>query len=316
MKLLTILLNYRTADMTVDAAKAALRELDRVGDYHLAIVDNDSGDGSYERLQKAKVEEGWGDKVSIQQTGHNGGFGYGNNYMIRKGLAWDDPPDYFYILNSDAFPDEGAIETLVRHMDAHPEHGIGGSFLHGPDGEPHISAFRFFSVASEVETWFRLRPVSALLENHRVPIGIPDETTEVDWLAGASMILRREVLEKIGLFDETFFLYFEETDLCLRASRAGFRTVYVRESSVTHIGSGSTGLKNIKTRMPKYWFDSRRYYWRKNHGRSTFWAVNVAHAAGFGLVRVRQRLMGRPDDDPPRFWRDFIKYNFLTRHPD
>ena len=89
--------------------------------------------------------------MSVHQTGHNGGFGFGNNYAIRLGLSWDDKPEYFYILNSDAFPEERAIKTLVDYLDGHPTVGIVGSYLHGPDGEPHTSAFRFFSLASEIE---------------------------------------------------------------------------------------------------------------------------------------------------------------------
>ena len=313
MKLLTILLNYKTADMTVDAAKTALRELEPVGDYHLAIVDNDSQDGSFEALSRAKEENGWGERVSVHQTGHNGGFGFGNNYAIRLGLSWDDKPDYFYILNSDAFPEQGAIKTLVDYLDGHPTVGIVGSYLHGPDGEPHTSAFRFFSLASEIEGTVRLGVVTKLLKDVRVPIGIPDGNVEVDWLAGASMMIRRAVLEDVGLFDETFFLYFEETDLCLRAKRAGWSTVYVRDSSVTHIGSASTQYNRNDRPMPTYWFDSRRHYFRKNHGRGYLFAANVVHAAGFGAFRVRQRLLRQEDNDPPRFWRDFVTYNFLSR---
>ena len=87
----------------------------------------------------------------------------------------------------------------------------------------------------------------------------------VDWLAGASLMIRRQVLDEIGLFDERYFLYFEETDLCLRAQRAGWTSRYVKESRIMHIGSVSTGMKTWK-RMPGYWFDSRLRYFTKNHG--------------------------------------------------
>ena len=126
-------------------------------------------------------------------------------------------------------------------------------------------------------------------------------------------MIRREVLEDVGLFDEAFFLYFEETDLCLRAKRAGWPTVYVKGSSVTHIGSVSTQYNRGDRPMPTYWFDSRRHYFRKNHGRGYLFAANLVHAVGFGAYRVRQRLLGRESSDPPRFWRDFVAHSFLGR---
>ena len=117
----------------------------------------------------------------------------------------------------------------------------------------------------------------------------------------------------LGSSTRRFFLYFEETDLCLRAKRAGWSTVYVRDSSVTHIGSASTQYNRSDRPMPTYWFDSRSHYFRKNHGRRYLFAANVVHAAGFGAFRIRQRLLRQEDNDPPRFWRDFVTYNFLSR---
>ena len=95
-----------------------------------------------------------------------------------------------------------------------------------------------------------------MLADHVVPLPVPDQSGAVDWLAGASMMMRAEVLEQIGLFDEEYFLYFEETDLCRRAALAGWPTHYVVESRVTHIGSVSTGMK-VWDRIPEYWLDSR-----------------------------------------------------------
>jgi GT2 family glycosyltransferase len=134
---------------------------------------------------------------------------------------------------------------------------------------------------------------------------IPEATTRVDWLAGASLMMRQDVLDRIGLFDETFFLYFEETELCHRAASAGFPTDYVRESSVTHIGSVSTGMKTWR-RMPHYWFDSRLYYFTKVHGR--YYAALATISLVFGSILWRLRLLVQRKDraDPPRFLRDLM----------
>jgi GT2 family glycosyltransferase len=109
-----------------------------------------------------------------------------------------------------------------------------------------------------------------------------------------------DVLDRIGLFDETFFLYFEETDLCLRAARAGHQVHYVRESTVAHVGSASTGMKDWG-RVPDYWFDSRHYYFAKNHGRLFALAATAAHLTGAALHRLRCALTGRAHGDRPGF---------------
>ncbi|MEP2530306.1 glycosyltransferase family 2 protein [Shimia sp.] len=305
-RLLTIILNFRTADMTLQSAQAALREMQGI-DGGIVIVDNDSGDGSFEAIQSELMRPEWpADRIEVVASGHNGGFGAGNNFGVRHGMAQQDY-DYVYILNSDAFPDPGSIRALMQHLQANPKTGLAGSYIHGPDGDPHLTAFRFPSLWGELEGAARVGVVSKMLEKHIVPLPIPAETTPVDWLAGASMMIRREVLEQIGLFDETFFLYFEETDLCLRAARAGWATDYVRTSEVTHIGSVSTGMKTW-TRMPRYWFDSRLYFFRQNHGGLYAGTATLAHLAGGLIWRLRRLIGGKPRRDPDWFLWDLVKH--------
>ncbi len=308
--LLTIILNWRTADMTLRSAEAALREMAGISGA-LTIVDNDSGDGSYEKIRAVVVARGW-DKgeipVRVLQSGHNGGFGAGNNAGIRAGLPGGERPDYIYILNSDAFPDPGAIRKLLEHMEAHPKLGFAGSYIHGDDGAPHRTAFRFPSALGDFEAHFRYGPVSRLLRRKIVAQPIPQVTTRVDWLAGASMMMRREVLDEIGLFDETFFLYFEETELCHRAAMAGHPTDYVRDSSVTHIGSVSTGMKTWQ-RMPEYWFDSRAWYYTRTRGK-TYWAIaTISMILGASLWRLRMLIQHKDRRDPPMFLLDLIRHS-------
>lgn len=295
--------------MTLDALEALVLSLEGTGaPWAITLVDNDSQDGSEELLRQAVAERG-DDRIEVLQSGHNGGFGAGNNVGLRRALQSADAPEYLYILNSDAFPQERALAHLVDHLDAHPEVGIVGSHIYGVDGEPHCTAFRFPSIQSELEGSLRLGVVSKALEDFVVPMGIPEQTTEVDWLAGASMMFRREVLEEVGLFDESFFLYFEETDLCRRAADAGFKTVYVRESEVAHVGSASTGMKRWE-KVPDYWFDSRRHYFAKNHGRAYLVAATASRVVGTTVWQLRRRLQGKPDEDPPRFLSGLLNHSF------
>lgn len=307
---LTIILNYKTAEMTLRAAEAAYEEMpDMKG--KILIVDNDSQDGSFEALIAGVAEKGWAEtQVEVLQSGHNGGFGAGNNFGIRHGLRMGidgQLPDYIYIQNSDAFPHDGAIKTLFNHLEAHPKTGMAGSYIHGSDGEAHLTAFRFPSVASELEGAAKLGPISRLLKHAIVPLPIPETTQQVDWAAGASVMIRREVLDDIGLFDETFFLYFEETDLCLRAQRAGWSLDYVRESEVEHIGSVSTGMKTWE-RIPTFWLDSRLHYFVSNHGAAYAALATLAHLLGGSIANLRALLQGKSTGQPNYFLIDMAKH--------
>jgi GT2 family glycosyltransferase len=309
-RILVVLLNYRTADMTVRAAEAALREMDGL-DAEMVIVDNDSGDGSFEMLREAALERGWPDqgKVRVVASDHNGGYGAGNNFGIQQNMSNKTKPDYIYCLNSDAFPDRGAIRALLDVLESDSQVGLAGSYIHGLDGDPHRTAFRFPSIAGEFEGAAHTGPISRLFKNSIVPLPLPEHTVQVDWLAGASVMMRRSMLDEIGCFDETFFLYFEETDLCRRANLADYKTMYVRESTVTHIGSVSTGMKEWG-RTPAYWFDSRRYYFIKNHGRAYATAATLAHITGALIWRLRCLISGRRSRAPERFLRDLIRHSF------
>lgn len=309
MKVLTIIVNYRTPELTCKSIRAAMQACAAVpGEMKIVLVDNDSGDGSFEKIRQTVEREGWADRVEVRASGHNGGFGFGNNFAMRPALASADPPDYVYLLNSDAFPADDALAELVSYMDANPAAGIAGSYIHGVDGQPHETAFRFPSVLSEFEHAMRLAVLRRLLKSYILPLPIPTQACAVDWLAGASMLLRRQMLDRVGLFDESFFLYFEETDLCRRARLAGWPTVYIPESKVAHVGSASTGLQDATRRVPGYWFDSRQHYFVKNHGHLTLWLANAAQILGGAIFRVRRYVQGQRSRRPlpERFLRDLI----------
>ena len=303
--LLTVLLNWRSAEMTLRAAESALLALDGIAGA-MVIVDNDSGDGSFETMTAEVQRRGWdraAQAVRVLQSGRNGGFGAGNNFGIRAGMPDGSAPEFVYILNSDAFPDRDAIRALLAHLQTHRATGFAGSFIYGDDGEAHRTAFRFPSIASEFEAQIRFGPVSRVLNRWIVAQPIPQATCRVDWLAGASLMMRTAVLEQIGLFDEQFFLYFEETDLCRRAALAGWPTDYVVESRVMHIGSASTGMREWQ-RIPGFWLNSRLHYFVKNHGVAYTAAATLALLAGGILWRTRLLIQRKDRGDPPLYLTD------------
>ena len=134
----------------------------------------------------------------------------------------------------------------------------------------------------------------------------PATDCEVDWISGTSMLIRRQVFEQIGLFDEGFFLYFEETDFCHSARRAGWKTFYVADAPVTHLGSASTGLADPSRRLPRYWFDSRHRYLVKHHGRAYAALCDGAFVAGTALWRIKEYLLRRDRKERPHLIRDML----------
>jgi N-acetylglucosaminyl-diphospho-decaprenol L-rhamnosyltransferase len=316
-RLLVVTVNYRTSHLVIDSLRSLEDEVKTFpGGVKVAIVDNNSGDNSIEKIGLAISAEGWGDWATLMPSRLNGGFSYGNNYAIRPALRSPNPPDYVLLLNPDTQVRPGALKALVDFMDQHPDVGIGGSSFEEADGSPWPFAFRFPSPLSELEAGIRFGPVTKLLSQWMVAQTMSDHDQEVDWLPGASMMIRREVFEAIGLMDEGYFLYFEETDFCLQAKRTGWKCWYVPQSRVMHILGQSTGVtvtNQQPKRRPQYWFDSRRRYFLKNYGLFYAMMADLTWLVGFGLWRVRRAVQRKPDMDPPQLLGDSFRNSVLFK---
>lgn len=308
-RVIVVVLNYRTPELSVQAAVSAAQALEGFGGA-IVLVDNASGDGSCEAMAGDVAGRDWPGELAVRvlQSGKNGGFGAGNNFGIRAGFALCPDAEFVYVLNPDAEVASDAIRALVAHLDSHPEAGIAGSYISGEDGEDHCSAFRFPTLASEFEGAARTGPITRLLRDRVLPMHVPEASGPVGWIVGASMLIRRETLEKIGLFDEAFFLYFDETDLCKRALDAGIETHFVRNSRVVHIGSVSTGMKTW-SRMPRYWFESRWYYFCKHHGRAYALTATGCNLLGQAVHRIRRLLDRRPSGGARNMARDMLRHD-------
>ena len=314
--LLVVIVNYRTAGLTIDCLHSLVSEVRSVPGTRVVVTDNNSGDDSVERIGSAIETEGWGDWASLMPLERNGGFAYGNNAAIRPALQSTTPPIFVLLLNPDTIVRPGALKALVDFMDGHPDVGIAGSRLEDPDGTPQRSAFRFHTVLSELESGIRLGVVSKILSKWIVAPPVSDELHQTDWVAGASMIVRREVFDTAGLMDEDYFMYYEEMDFCLQANKAGWSCWYVPQSRVVHLvgqSSGVTDTKRPPKRQPQYLFDSRRRYFIKNYGWLYAALADHAWASGFSLWRVRRVLQGRPDPDPPKALSDFLRNSVVFR---
>jgi N-acetylglucosaminyl-diphospho-decaprenol L-rhamnosyltransferase len=307
-----ILVNYRTSELTLRAVEALRPELAALGPAAVVVVDNDSADGSFERLCAGVRERGWQD-VAVVASPRNGGYGYGINVGVRHFLDRGVGPDYFHVINTDAFPAPGSVARLVAFLDAHPDGGMAGGRIDSASGEEQpCGAFRFPSPLAELEAAASFGPLSRLLRDRAVAIEpMPTDSQPVDWLSGTSMLIRRQVFEQGLYFDEGFFLYFEEIDFARRLRDAGWRSYYVADAPIEHLHSVSTGLADQNRPLPDYWFESRHRYYLKHHGRAYALTTDAAWLAGYLLFRAKRAVTGRPSAIRAHMLRNFLRTRTL-----
>jgi hypothetical protein len=312
MKVGIIILNYRTAQLCADALATVVPQARACEGTQVIVVDNASPDDSCERLADAIESAGWQDVVQLMPLPNNGGFSAGNNAAIERLLSDPKKFDALWLLNPDILLRDQAMQELVSALTRHPDWGIAGSRLEDPDGTSQRAARRFPSVWSELESTARTGIVSRVLRSWSIA---PEETNEqmnCDWLPGASLLIRREVFDSIGLLDAGYFMYYEEVDFCRRAKQAGFQVGYVPSSRVIHLVGQASGVTTqnppTRKRRPKYWFDARSRYFLKHHGAAGLVAADLAWLFGQTIGRLADVLRRRRGSDPPWLIVDFLRH--------
>ncbi len=317
MKLLVAITSYKVTDLTIDCLRSLSAQISRVPGMKVAVCENGSGGDAADQLRRAIEENGWNSWADLLEVNPNRGFTGGTNAVIRPAMQSDDPPEYVLLLNSDTIVKEYALDALVEFMDGHPRAGIAASMLITPDGQVEMSPFRFPNIVTEFDRGLRLGIVSKLLSPWSIEFPKSDKACPVDWASGASLILRRTMLDQIGLLDEGLYTYFDDIDICLRALRAGWQTWYVPKSTVIHLGGASTGLssRRVERRRPPYWYQSRLRFFMKNYGAFYTALADAAFITGYVLWRVRRWIQRKPDTDPPHMLMDAIHHSVFWLGP-
>lgn len=306
------IVNYCTADLTIACLKSLAEERTRWPKLDVYVSDNASPDGSGAVIGRAIRENNWDDWAQVLFNPVNGGFAYGNNQVLRLIQANGKRPDFVWLLNSDTVLRPGALGDLAAYLRSHPEVAIAGSRLEWENGDRQCSAFRFHSIISEFMGTARFGPFYRLLHRWRVAPELGDTPQRFDWLAGASMLIPVAVIEKIGLMDEGYFLYFEETDYCRRVADAGMTCAYVPASRVIHYVGQSTGVTSGRVRrLPAYWFESRRRYFLNHHGRLYAVGADLAVIVGSLFGAFVDLALRRPFGKPQHFLRDVAHHSAL-----
>lgn len=298
-----IILSYNTKDITLDAIKSVEKNYPtevQSGNFEVIVTDNQSPDGSYQAFKEYKKHT----KIKFFHPVDNGGnigFAAGNN----KGLPYAHGR-YVLFLNPDTIVYPKTLTYLIKFMDEHEDAGACTCQLINKDGALDFNCHRGFPTPWNALTFFsglqRAFPKSRIFAGYTQGWKDMTKTHEVDAIEGAFMLVRREVGEKIGWWDEDYFFYGEDLQFSYDIRKLGYKIYYIPEVSIMHIGGASSGIKpksqnvttanvEIKKRVQGWRFDAMRIFYQKNyqktHPVALRWIVNK------GIDAMHKRALAR-----------------------
>jgi GT2 family glycosyltransferase len=254
-----IIVSWNTKEFLLSCVGSVF-ESDQGISREVIVVDNGSQDGSGNEVKKMLP---W---VRLVENERNLGFAKAVNQGLQRASG-----RYILLLNPDTRIKQGAIERLVSFMDLHSDTGVAGAQLLNSDGSKQNSIANFPSLATELFNksllrWLFPKRFPGKERNYSEPV-------EVNSVIGACMMVRREALDQVGLLDEDYFLFLEETDWCYRMKKAGWKVYHVPEAEVLHFQGKSTETDKKRARVE--YFRSRYHFFKKNRGRGQ-WLILLA----------------------------------------
>ena len=269
-----VLVNYNGGDVILDCLASIFQNLD-AATVEVIVVDNDSRDRSPDRIEQTFPE------VHLLRQSENLGFGAANNIGAHHAQG-----TYLFLLNSDTLLERNILPALISKLESSPSLGIVGPRLLNPDGSFQLST------AYEIGLWGEWRTLQEVRQ-YRQPARRPalaqqygaDQFVEI--IVGAAMLMQRSHFFEIGGFDEKFFMYFEESDLCQRFRNAGYRLLYTPDVSLVHIGGYS--VAQVAGKMAAEYRHSQCYYYQKHRPQWEQWVLHWYLA----LKQWRQRQRDR-----------------------
>jgi GT2 family glycosyltransferase len=281
LELSIVILSYNTREMLRRCLSSVQAHAPRCP-HEVLCVDDASSDGSADMVA---TEFPW---VRLTRNPTNRGYAASNNVALRQARGRK-----ILLLNSDVIlVDPETLHSMVAFLDAHPEVGVAGQKLLNPDGTVQLSCRRFPTLGFSIRQSFlprRLRRRHGIVRDYYMADFTYDRVAEVEMAAATCCILRREVLEQVGLMDEAFFLYVGDADWFYRIAQAGWKTCFLPDHPVIHHG----GLSASPSRLDLIWEFHRglyRYY-RKHLARGTPLLLRPLVLPGI-LVRFAWQLLG------------------------
>jgi GT2 family glycosyltransferase len=247
------IINYNTCD----DLRSCLASVEESGAQEIVVVDNASSDGSVEMV-RAEFPH-----VTLSANKVNSGYGSAAKQAIANCQA-----QFILLLNSDTRLNANTLVTLKRYLATHPQVAIVGPRLLNPDGSLQASCYPFptpLHIFLEESTLGRLIRHLPWLRQRYLRTWSHDRARPVPWVLGAAIAIRRQPFEAIGGFDESFFMYAEETDLCYRLRAAGWDIHFVPDAAIIHTGGAST--RQYRTAMAVQFFTSMAHFYRQHYSR-------------------------------------------------
>ena len=279
-----VIVSYRCEELLRDCL-TSLRAHPPAAPMHVHVVDNASGDGTAEMVRR---EFG---QFELTENPRNLGFSAANNVGIRAGAA-----PYVLALNPDTRITPGALDALLELMSARPEVAISGPRLVRPDGSFDHASRRSFPTPLAALGHFsglgRRSGAPEVLAQYRAP---EVDSGRVDAVNGAFMLIRRSALEQVGGFDERYWMYMEDLDLCYRLARAGWTTWYEPSVTVVHVKAGTSGAHRSPALNRAFHYGMYRFYrdhYARDRGALTNAAVELGIAAKLLVALTRSALAG------------------------
>lgn len=270
-----LIVNYRTYDDLARCLSALDRHEPSVA---IVVVDYESHPGGV-----AEIQQRW-PRVRVIPSARNDGFGAGVNRAAREARQ----ASRLLVLNPDTVLESPILDTLESLFASHPDVGVVGPLVRESDGTIQASARRFpgwSTVFGGRSTWLtRLRPDNPLSARNLLTGPHVREPIEADWVSGACMLIRREAFDAVGGFDERFFLYWEDADLCRRLRDAGWRTMYHPGAAVSHAAGRAS--RQTPSRAQRAFHRSVFRYYLKHGG----WVAWLAAPIIWPLLQVRLAL--------------------------
>lgn len=286
-----IIVSYNTADL-LKACLTHLFQYSEKEDMEVFVVDNASSDGSAAMVKKDFSH------AHLIENRMNMGFAAANNQAYKQARG-----EYIILLNPDAFIKPGTIKNAIRFMENHPECGLAGGRLENLKGRLDPSARRFPNCINKLFTLSGLSdryPSSKIMGKGDFKFFDHNSVMEVDWVPGTFTVYRKEMLASLSkrLFDERFYIYYEETDLCLQAKRNGWKVFFIPDAQVVHVGGASAKKRKDLTfdkggsQVLKFRMRSEYLYFRKNYGILSVLA-NAGVEAGWHMLRYLLNGLGK-----------------------
>lgn len=261
MDISVVIVNYNVREFLNNALISLFRSLEGYSS-EVFVVDNASDDGSVELVQKNFPQ------VTLIANSGNVGFAKANNQALARSTG-----KYILLLNPDTLIQEDTFDKLIEFFESHPDAGMAGCKILNPDGTLQLPCRRSFPTPWTAFTktfgLSTLFPKSKLFARYNLTYLDPDDTYEVDAVSGSFMMITRDVYDRIGGLDETFFMYGEDLDWCFRVQQSGLKVYYVPTTSIIHYKGESTKRSNIDEL--NVFYNAMRLFVRKHHtGSSLF----------------------------------------------